>query len=357
MSEEKPARVSRRDLRAAQEAELAEVVEKTPTSVLILDGTSGTGMAMIRQLQGKGVQVAASTDEGSYGAAAIRELGAVPMFSELDRATSIRSAIDAVQATAVVHLLGTRFNGLPHVSANPAEFDETMISSAEALVEAVKGSSVERVIFVSAAMLYGDQHGHEVDESTRLSGLVSKSLVKAEKIVLKSTVPAIILRAGFVYGGGSEALKQAAADLGRGAAIDSGDGLGNYIQEEDLASAIIKAIELDDISQIKPIMNIVDGSPIPADTFAEALGHALGVGKPGLRKGGFARMRMGDYRRNLLDQSLRVSNDLAKAQLNWQPDYADVIDGLDRAAMSWRAGDSDTVAEAREVRELILSWK
>ena len=99
----------------------------------------------------------------------------------LRRPDDWKSAV--VDADAVVHLAGTL---QPH---RPNTYQAANIETTERVVDAVSGSSVQRIVFLSYV---------GADPNSKNEYLRTKS--RAEKLVQQSSVPSVVFRSTFIYG-------------------------------------------------------------------------------------------------------------------------------------------------------------
>lgn len=87
------------------------------------------------------------------------------------------------------------------------DYIQTYLHVAEALVEAVKKSSVKQIIYTSSTSIYGNHEGRWVDENTESLPIHSNAqiLLSTEKILLKAAErdrQVCIFRLGEIYGPG-----------------------------------------------------------------------------------------------------------------------------------------------------------
>jgi nucleoside-diphosphate-sugar epimerase len=168
-----------------------------------------------------------------------------------------------------------------------------------------------------------------------------RAAIEAEDTVLKSGLPACILRAGFVYGpyGEGNITLRDAIQQGKPLVVNEGHRYANWICAPDLASAAILAAHRQPAGEI---FNVVDDAPLPPAQFLDHFAAAFGVHKaariPTGRIPGFpARQTTSAMQRILWDMSVRAKNDKAKAQLGWSPRYPTYREGIEQTLLAWRA--------------------
>jgi nucleoside-diphosphate-sugar epimerase len=307
-------------------------------SIFLTAATSSLGREATRQLVTRGHRVTGLTDS-SDGATLLRKDGALPAYSDPFRAGELKSIIKMAAADVVVHLLPQEANLFAHKGLDAAKLKRTITESTAALLEAAADAGVKFVVFPSFTYVYGNRHGEWVDETASAGrGEFAGAAAQAENKVLHGTVPAVVLRAGTLYGAydsGLHALGDAAL---RGRSVYQGDphAFQNWIHEADLAKAIVLAAEQQPAGQV---FNIVDDTPTHAADFAGYVATSLGMPAPApLSVPQFALERMTNpVQRELLNVSVRAKNGKAKEQLGWTPRYASFRPGVDQALMIWRA--------------------
>lgn len=319
-----------------------------PLSVFITGGTTGAGMSLASVLARQGMRVTAATDANPASAYALRALGVTPVFPDMMRMSEVRSLLQMAKVDVVVHLDTVTLNQAPQSSIDYEAHLADLVAEASVVAEAAAGAGVKRVIMASAAYVYGDQDGAEVDESAHLHPFnpLYKAMLNAEKAVLNSGVAAYALRAGFVYGGGSSGLQEIAELLKRGRAVLSGSGHAGWIHEDDLVAAVALLVTKDfDDAGSSTIYNVVDDNPVTANAFMDAFGEAFGVGAPAKSASVLNKWTVSKIQRELLQDSAQPSNARIKADLGWAPQHAGQASGLERMLMSWRAAEA-TAQEA-----------
>lgn len=319
----------------------------TPFNVFITGATDAVGREVTRQLAARGSRVAGLT-QGTDGAQTVRQDGGIAAFGDPLRAGELRSLMVAAEADVAMHLATQAYNGVPMRATDWDEAADTLTRSTAAFLEGAKAKGVKFVVYASYAFLYGDTRGEWVDEGApRLrpskygNHPALRAALEAEDLVLKSGVPACILRAGFVYGPygqGNLALREA-IQQGKPLVVNEGRPYSNWIYAADLASAAILAAHKQAAGEV---FNVVDDAPLSPVEFLDHFAAAFGVQKaariPSSRIPGFpARQTTSEMQRILWDMSLRVKNDKVKAQLGWTPRYPTYREGIEQTLLAWRA--------------------
>ena len=96
---------------------------------------------------------------------------------------------------------------------------------------------LRRLIFVSSTGVYAQRRGEWVDETspTRPEGLAGRRLLEGERIALDGTYPAVVLRAGGIYGPGrAGAIRRAIGRIDD----DGAPAYANRVHRDDLAGIL-----------------------------------------------------------------------------------------------------------------------
>jgi nucleoside-diphosphate-sugar epimerase len=297
------------------------------TGVLITTGAGtydGVVYELTRRLVAQGLRVTVMTP-GSDGARRIRAAGAIPAYSSLLRAGEVRSMIKGANAQVVINLAPQQFNLLPTLKA--AWNDAIVTEGTSALVEAAQTAGVEYLIYTSYAYIGA---GMSDDAETFL-----RAAAAAEKQVLNSGVPAVVLRFGFLYASTPEtAAVRAALKAGRG--IEPGANVPvNFTYATDAAEAITRALET---RPTGVTLNVVDDTPATTAEFMQYFAQAQGLSvsaRPSFLSDLFGG---GDKRLPaLMRLPAHADNAAAKSALGWQPRFRDYRAGIDDLLLSWRA--------------------
>ncbi|GAB4511255.1 MAG: hypothetical protein OHK0046_09090 [Anaerolineae bacterium] len=307
------------------------MTETTTTSVLITQGDSGAGRAITRQLRAAGYKAASVTNTQS-GAAAIRAAGGLPTFVDTLRAGEVKSAIQMTKAEAIVNLYSVAAVGLPY----RVNEDAQLVERTTALLAGAEASSVKFIVHVSPVLLYGA--GHHVDESAPLKAEgapLMAALKQCEKLVQSSSIPSVILRAGYIYGPHSTELQNLAEALRGGImAIMSSKKHASWVHEDDLAHAVALAVQQQPNGEV---FNIVDDTPTSTEAFLESFAEEQGLQTTPRLMALLGRSYSNRAANNLLAVDVTASNAKAKEALGWSPRYAAQHPGIEHTLLIWRA--------------------
>lgn len=175
------------------------------------------------------------------------------------------------------------------------------------LLAAANAARVRKYIQQSMVLIYAAAGDRWIDESFPLAqaSAIVAPVLEMEESVRTSTLDWIILRGGIFYGPGTDRMfewneRALAGDLKM---PGTGDDFLSLIHVEDMADAVVAATE----SQLRSaVLNVVDDLPVSYNELFEFV--ARGQGAPAPAADG-----------SPIFPSLRISNVLAKEQLNWHP--------------------------------------
>jgi nucleoside-diphosphate-sugar epimerase len=309
----------------------------SPLNIFITGGASGVVREATRQAVARGHKVTVLTD-GSEGATKVRQDGALPAYSDPTRAGELKSLFTMSKVDVVIHLLPQAGNSFPTKDSYESQ-ERRMVQSAVALAEAAKEAAVKFIVYASYAFVVGDAHGEWLTEDKMgHQDRALRPVLAAEHQVMQSGLNACILRAGFIYGGGTAGTAVLGEQIRHGRIPYLGDShsVHNWIHEADLAHAAVLAAEKQPAGEI---INLVDDEPASASAFVSYLATGQGMNAPTPSNPPmFILQRMtSELQRSLLDSSVRLKNDKAKQVLGWQPRYPNYRVGLEQTLLQWRA--------------------
>jgi len=143
-------------------------------------------------------------------------------------------------------------------------------------VLAARQEKLRRVILVSSTGVYAQRRGEWVDEFSPAEpeGEAGRRLLEGERLALGGPFPAIVLRAGGIYGPGRAGSIQRAMNA---SLADGPPSYSNRIHREDLAGALRRLMLLPDP---EPLYLGVDHDPADRRAVAEWLVSRLGAKVP-----------------------------------------------------------------------------
>jgi nucleoside-diphosphate-sugar epimerase len=305
---------------------------------IFIAGASGAvGKPLVRQLVAAGHEVTGMTRTPGK-AAALRELGAVPVVADaLDR-DAVMAAVAEARPDVVVHQLtaigpmSTRNLDAAFVATNRLRTEGT-----DNLVAAARAAGARRFVGQSfAPWSYKREGGPAKAEDDPLETdppkHVEQTLAAIRHLEAAVTgaqgLEGIVLRYGGFYGPGTGIARDGdMAEMivkGRFPVVGDGSGVWSLIHIEDAAAATVAAIER---GHPGSIYNVADDEPAPVREWLPALAEALGGRRPRHMPGFLGRLLLGQAGYAMMTSLRGVSNAKAKRELGWTPAYP-----------SWRQG-------------------
>lgn len=311
------------------------LADATSNNIFLTDGDNPLGRQLIQTLSALGYRVTART-HSSNGGEVIRQLGGLPVFAQLDRATEIRSMLQMSKAEIVIHTASQNANHPPFI--RPEITPETMQKEMQSVIQASSDAGVDYFIHLSYAFLYGDTGEQLADEDAKLASN-DDAYIKAGKTletwVKDSGLAYSIIRLGYLYGAESDVLKQVDRTLKAARPIESGDGknLASWISVSDSANLIAQVVEK---RPSEAVYNGVDDHPASLKAFSDFLLTAQGL-QTSSPIASILGMFLPKKATSLLNFSTQVSNAKAKQELGWDLKFPSYQEGLKDLLMAWRA--------------------
>jgi nucleoside-diphosphate-sugar epimerase len=312
--------------------------------VFVAGATGAIGRRLIPRLLAAGHQVAATTRTAAK-AEELRRLGAEPLVVDgLDR-DAVTKAVAETRPDAIVHqmtaLAGT--SDLRRFDRWFATTNELRTRGAEILLAAAADAGVARLVAQSytgwtnpctGGLVKTERDGLE-PHPPRMQRESLAAIRYLEQAVPAAPLEGIVLRYGNFYGpGASEPLVELIRKR-RFPVIGDGAGVWSWIHLDDAAAATIAALE----RGASGIYNITDDEPAAVSEWLPYLARVVGA-KPPLRVPGWlARPMAGAVAVRWMTEARGSSNEKAKRELGWQPQWP-----------SWRQGFREGLEEER-IRE------
>ena len=292
-----------------------------PLNVLVTGGDRSAGLAAAKALVAAGHRVTASAADPS-GALALRQVGALPVFTDLSRASEVRSALQMAKADALLHAAPQAILGIPQAELDFEALGACVLRDTQAVMQAAAEHGVQRVISLGGAQPL-------------------PALPAAEAAAQASGTSGYILRAGYVYGGNSCATTALASEIRRSGRPPSGDLPASWIHEDDLANAMLALLLHDDSPGGVEVLSVAADSTESPNDFAIALAAALGLNAPRFAAPGiFAALRHKSARDELLAREMLVDSRELRERFGWKPRHASIESGLEATALTWRLRDA-----------------
>ena len=309
-------------------------------NVLVTGGDESAGLATVKALLQRGHTVVATAQDAA-GALAIRQLGALPVYPDLSRASEVLSLLQMAKADALVHAAPQIFGGIPQSDIDYAGMATNLVGSTKAVVSAAEQHGVKRIVSLSFAYLYEASHGAAVEGDGDVHDDDYQPMLSAESAVLNSGLPGCVMRAGYIYGGNSCATTALADSIRRSQRLPDGMRPASWIHEDDLATAIVTVLEAEDAETGAEIINVADDTPVTPNDFSAVISRALGLSEPSFVTDGiFTMLRKKSMRDKLLDREIIIDSSAIKERFGWQPGHSGMESGMDATALVWRMNDA-----------------
>ncbi|GAB3643215.1 NAD-dependent epimerase/dehydratase family protein [Spirosoma arcticum] len=296
-------------------------------NVFVTGATGFVGKAVVRELLTQGHQVVGLIRDPAKATSLIQQ-GMTPQVGEMTSPQTyvpIVPTVDAVIQTAQLSTKG-RFT-----NANKAKINE----ADEAMTLALANACIQHdkvLIYTSGCFNYGDHGTNWIDEQTRadpspLGEGHAQVVTELMRLHQNEGLKLLVLSPGFVYGPGGLFKTSFYDTLKKGQLRVFGKGQ-NYwspIQVDDLARAYHAALTR---GRYGEVYNIVDDTPIPLRQLIDAITSAQGVKSVGTIPPWLIGWLIGSPLVKSLTSSFRVSNEKAKRELAWQPQYRSFAEGI-----------------------------
>jgi nucleoside-diphosphate-sugar epimerase len=274
-------------------------------------------------------------ERGHELSALVRRAGSEPpgtrgVIADLTDEGGLNGALAEEEPECVVHLAAEIASQRSERKVREVNVEGTarLLEGCRALGGADPGAG-PRIVFASTVVT-GDAHGALLTEETPLpvETAYGRSKQEGERLVMESGLPAVVVRPSHVYGPGGWYAHELVARLrqpGRLAVIGNGRNLWDVVHVDDVASALVLAVEQ---ARTGEIYHVVDDEPITFYDFMALTATTLGVGRPRRVPAAVARLIAGDPAVAAATRSARSSNAKLKRELGWEPRYPTAREGV-----------------------------
>lgn len=223
------------------------------------------------------------------------------------------------------------------------------------LVDAAHHNRCQLYLQQSLTLLYGDQQGAWVDETTPIparQARVTQSAQEMERIVQETTakagLPSVILRFGTFYAPDAAHTQAMFGALKKGffPIIGRGDNYSNLTHLADAATAIVKTVAAHQAIHGQTF-NVVDDEPVTYQTLMTFIASQLGARPPIHLPVWVSKLAVGAHLVENLTTSVRCRNQKFKAATEWQPTYATYRQGMIAAIDAWQRQVNPTQQHTR----------
>lgn len=295
-------------------------------NVFVAGGSGAIGIPLVRALVASGHQVTALTRSSSKRDE-LHALGASVAVADALNREGLIAAVEAAHPTHVIHQLTALPKGGPRRASDLNATNRLRIDGTRNLLEAAIHAGARRFIVGSFAMLSGRAPGELVSDDDAAAAVRSM-----ERQVLEATergsIEGVILRYGMFYGLQTpstvtmiDMVRKRRLPVPRGDA-----GQLPFIHVEDAVSATVRAL---DLAPAGAAYDIVDDRAVSLTEIVEAIAEYTGSPAP-LRVPAWLPRLVAPYLARMTSRRMPLSNDRAKAELGWQPQYSTIRDGMAR---------------------------
>ena len=298
--------------------------------VLVAGATGAVGLPSVRALLAAGHEVVGTTrSEKKYGV--IEAAGADSVVMDALDASSVRRAVAETTPDAIAQLLTDLPKRGPVRARELTGTNTLRIEGTRNLVAAAREANVGRYVSESIVLGYApgnDRPRTEDDPFAELTGRASFAEPLRALAFLDDEVRGIggiVLRMGLYYGDESGS-PEFIAKLARRRLLmmPKGNGLLPWVHVEDVASAVVAALEH---GRPGEAYNIVGDEPATTFDLASAVARSVGSRPPRTMPHWLVRLAL-PYMASTLDESYFVSNEKAKRELGWKPRYPRLEDAF-----------------------------
>ncbi len=302
--------------------------------VFVAGATGAIGRRLVPMLLADGHQVTGMTrSPGKLDE--LRALGAEAVLADALDADAVSAAVRDAHPDAVVHQL----TALPQ-RIDPRKIERDFVlhdrlrdEGTRILVAGARDAGATRIVAQSIAFSYApgppgtlhDERDALLSDPPKSFARSARAVRELERAVLDAA--GVVLRYGFFYGPGSAIAPNGSMgqDLARRRMpiVGGGGGVWSFIHVDDAARATVVALTRGSSGAY----NIVDDDPAPVSQWLPVLADALGAPPPMRVPAWVARPLAGSYGVATMTNAQGASNELAKRELGWRPEYA-----------SWREG-------------------
>jgi nucleoside-diphosphate-sugar epimerase len=303
--------------------------------VFVAGGSGAIGRRLLPQLVAAGHEVTATTRR-PQNMELLARLGAKPVLCDaLDR-EAVVAAVRASRAEVVMNQLTELPQRYEPRRLGPwyEKTSRLRVQGTRHLLEGARAAGARRFLYQSISFMCRLSGPGVLDEDAPLAvdapepfGATVRATLEGERLTLEAEgVEGVVLRYGQLYGPGTyfhsdghlaqEARRRRLPIVGRG------EGVSSFLHVDDSGGAALRALDSG-----AGVYNVVDDDPAAARDWIPAFCAAIGAPRPLHVPGWLAGLLVGSYVRATLEHGRGASNDKARRELGWRPNFP-----------SWREG-------------------
>ncbi|RBI59195.1 NAD(P)-dependent oxidoreductase [halophilic archaeon] len=231
-----------------------------------------------------------------------------------------------------------------------ARNDRVRFEGAKNLLDAAP-DGLRQVLFPSVVWVARQPDGSRFDETAdRHPDRATRSAADVEDVLQERAArdgfDATVLRCGFFYAPDArdtrtwgERLLDGDLPVVGGGLLGRQDAELSFVHADDAAAAFVAAIE----TEAGRTYHVVDDEPVTGAAFFEAFADLLDAPKPGRIPAWLARFFVGKVNAEGFTSPMPTTNEKAKRELGWSPEYPTYRDGLEQVVETWKV--DGTLAE------------
>jgi nucleoside-diphosphate-sugar epimerase len=309
--------------------------------IFIAGGTGAIGRPLVTQLVAAGHEVTVLTRSGQR----VTDLGVPGVKAAVGDAldpAAVSAAVKAAQPEVVINQLTNLAQSASPMALKRgfAQTSRLRTESSATLVKAAQDAGARRIIAQSIAFIYRPGPGTRTESDPLWTdaggqvGRISGPITALEAATLGAEgVEGVVLRYGAFYGSGTYYATDGAftglIQKRRLPIAGAGGGLFGFVHIDDAARATVAALESG-----SGTYNVVDDVPAPSAEWIPFMAQLLGAKAPRKMPEAMVRMVAGAYTAYLMCRQPAVSNQRARTELGWAPEFPDWHQGLEATLRS-----------------------
>ncbi len=309
--------------------------------IFIAGGTGAVGRPLVNQLVAAGHDVTVL----SRSEQRVADLGVPGVKAAVGDALNpagLSAAVQAAQPEVVINQLTNLAQSASPVALKRgfAQTSRLRTESSATLVQAARDAGARRVIAQSIAFIYRPGPGTRTESDPLWTdaggqvGRISGPIAALEAATLgEGDLEGVVLRYGAFYGPGTYyAADGAFAGLIKKRRLPiagAGGGLFGFVHIDDAARATVAALESG-----SGVFNVVDDVPGPSSEWIPFMATLLGAKPPRKVPEVLVRTSAGAYTAYLMCGQPAVSNQRARTELGWEPEFPDWHRGMEATLRS-----------------------
>ncbi len=300
------------------------VAREVRMRVFVAGGSGAIGVPLVRALVAAGHQVTALTRTPGKESE-LRALGAAPALADALDAAVLRAAVVAAGPTHVIHEL----TALPKLGVRRGrDLEATNRLRTEGtrnLLSAAVAAGARRIVVGSFGPILG--LGQDVPRSMR-AGIEAVQSMEAQVLEASraGSIEAVVLRYGLFYGAGNPATEEMVR-LARRRMLPLIRGDRSLLPVIHVADAVSATVAALDRGRPGSVYDIVDDLPVSMNDIIRTLAQQAGAPRPVTVPAWLPRL-LAPYLARITSLRLSLSNETARAELDWRPAFPTWRDGL-----------------------------